>query len=72
MTMIYYDLIGFGFYIICSDPDPSQQPIGDSDSNFEDEDSGSMWEVPAESIESDMELQLHVLGFKSIWTQRRP
>lgn len=27
------------------------------------------WEVPAESIDSDLELKLHILGFKAVWCQ---
>ena len=27
------------------------------------------WEAPAEQMETDLELQLHILGYKSLWTQ---
>lgn len=33
------------------------------------EDDDEDWEVPEENKESDMELKLHVLGFKAIWSQ---
>lgn len=44
---------------------------GESDPDCDDEE-GTMYEVPPEPIEADLELKLHVLGFKAIWSQTSP
>lgn len=42
---------------------------GDTDPEADEDIQGTMRDIPAEPIESDLELQLHVLGFKAIYSQ---
>lgn len=60
------------FILIISLGTPRLSCVRPGDSDPDEEGDGSGWEVPGESIESDMELKLHVLGFKALWSQTSP